>query len=66
MTETCHNPGYDNYWTCPMCYRTLDAKKGKTVTCDGCGNQVLCTLEYQPVCKSEVVTQDQDNEDDLD
>jgi len=47
MSETCSNPGYDNKFTCPACYHDFNGRQNK---CPGCGADVVCVVEQQPVC----------------
>lgn len=53
------NPGVTDYWTCPGCYTNLSVKRPGTVTCPTCLRKVACTLEYQPVCHSELVEEEE-------
>jgi hypothetical protein len=51
----CSNPGFDDKWTCPGCYKDLgNVGHGNEITCEDCGCVVKCSLYMQPVCLSEV------------
>lgn len=52
MGETCSNPGYENKFTCPDCYH--DFSGVMTKACPGCGAELHCRVEQQPVCVCEL------------
>ncbi len=62
LADRCSNPGFYNRWTCPGCYNDLPDKKEGTVTCEECGNKVKLTLDHDPVCRSEIVEDENEDE----
>lgn len=54
-TRCCNSGVYSN-WTCPGCYKDLASKSEGVETCGNCGREVRLTLEYEPVCVAELVT----------
>lgn len=54
-SESCSNPGRDDYWTCPACYHDLgDVGRGRH-TCPECERELECTLDSEPVCTTALV-----------
>lgn len=52
MAEQCSNPGYEDKFTCPACYHDFNGIS--TTACPGCGAQIQCRREQQPVCVCEL------------
>lgn len=68
MSETCSNLGFYDRWTCPECYNELgDVPKARTksaiIKCDSCGKNVRCSLEYEPSCRSTIVLDGEEEDD---
>lgn len=64
--ESISNPGFHDRWNCPRCYDLLPVKRvggGVVVQCTECRVDVRCTLESQPVCVSEVIENEEEDED---
>lgn len=59
----CSNSGFDDRWTCPGCYEDLDEKRTGHVTCPKCKRLLLLSLEYEPVCVAEIISEDEGDEE---
>lgn len=53
--DVASNHGRDDYWTCPGCYYDLGDVGEGNHTCPECGRTLSCSVEYEPVCRAEIV-----------
>ncbi len=59
LSDRTSNPGHYDRWTCCACYNELyDIGEGEH-TCPHCGASIQCTLDYDPVCRTELVNSEQ-------
>ncbi len=56
------NPGHYDFYTCPACYNDLGAVGEGTHKCTDCSATVKCYRGSQPVCHSELVQPDDQQE----
>ncbi|MGX1496851.1 putative amidophosphoribosyltransferase [Labrenzia sp. MBR-25] len=59
LSSRCSNPGFYDRWTCPACYHELGNVGEGDHGCPACGARVHCTLDYEPVCRSDFIPEDQ-------
>lgn len=63
LSDRCSNDHFDDWWTCPSCYRDLDGvKSDERVTCPNCGARLDLTLELFTSCVSTVVDDEEDGD----
>jgi hypothetical protein len=60
--ELTNSAGISDRWTCPNCYEDhVGSLDGKSVSCS-CGATLKLTIEYEPVCRSECIDPDEEDE----
>lgn len=62
LSDRTSNPGHHDRWTCCACYSELGDIGEGDHTCSNCGGRIRCSLDYEPVCRTELLEEDQDND----
>lgn len=52
------NNGFYDRWTCPGCYADLLSKVEGKETCGTCGRSIRLSLDYEPVCRAELLDEE--------